>query len=118
MARPFATSSTFSHCVVPKKECSLGYRLLTPLIWIVAFLGFSGAGVIGAFYPGVVQRALLSQPKPKFAPKAEDSIAGRWMGGRKYPESEGYVATLRIIGFCGLLIALLMLVTMLRALIR
>lgn len=93
-------------------------RLLALLIWVLAFLAFSGGGVVAAFYPGVVQRALLSQPKPRFAPKAENSIVGRWMGGRKYLEGKGYIAALRIIGFCSLLIALLMLVNMVSALIR
>jgi hypothetical protein len=96
----------------------LSDRLLALLIWILAFLGFSGGGVVAAFYPGVVQRALLSQPKPRFAPKAEDGMVGRWMGGRKYLESESYIVTLRVVGFASLAVAVLMLVHLVEAFLR
>ena len=93
-------------------------RLIALLVWMICFLGFSLGGVIGAFYPHVVQRAMLSAPAPrlKFLPKPDQKLFG--IGGRDYFESHRYIVTLRVVGFASLAVAVLMLAHLLEALLR
>ncbi len=93
-------------------------RLVALLVWTICFLGFSLGGVIGAFYPDVVQRAILSAPPPKlkFLPRPDQKLFG--IGGREYFEGHRYIITLRVVGFASLAVAVLMLAHLLQALLR
>ncbi len=87
------------------------HNLLSLLIWVLCFLGFTVGGVIGAFFPHIVQRsAINSKPKWKFIPKPEEMWPARSMGGRKYFESRSYRLQLRVIGFASLVAAALMMI--------
>jgi hypothetical protein len=57
--------------------------LQSVLIWLACLVGFGAVGIVGTFFPEVIQRMALSAPTPrwKFIPRPEETWPARSMGG-------------------------------------
>jgi hypothetical protein len=87
----------------------MAHGILAVLVVVILFGLLWGTGILCAFYPRLIQHAILSAPKPKLRlfTRPEQKILG--IGGRDYYESDKYILTLRVIGFANLAVGLLLL---------